>query len=76
LSIETLRVDCHGCWEKGQVYTALSRAMSLKGLEVVNLKPEYIKTDERVVRFYQEYVDKDKLRDVNQTTIPEFIEAK
>lgn len=39
-------------FEVGQVYVALSRAVSLDALEVRNFDPSKIKCDEKVKKFY------------------------
>ena len=43
-----------GCFEKGQLYVALSRVRSVEGLHVQNMKYSEIMTDSRVVKFYQD----------------------
>ncbi len=42
------------CWDAGQLYVALSRARTLEGIHLeYELKPESLKTNPRVINFYQ-----------------------
>lgn len=51
-TIQRLKVDLQGIFESGQVYTALSRAVSADTLEVLNFNPDTIKVDEESLNFY------------------------
>ena len=51
-TIPRLRIDLRRVFEVGQVYVALSRAVSLDALEVKNFDPSKIKCDEKVKKFY------------------------
>ncbi|SGZ40711.1 uncharacterized protein HGUI_02911 [Hanseniaspora guilliermondii] len=51
-TIPRLRIDLKKVFEVGQVYVALSRAVSLDALEVRNFDPSKIKCDEKVKKFY------------------------
>lgn len=53
-SIERLKVDLSKIFERGQTYVALSRACSLKYLQVVGFSPKRIICDEKVKKFYQD----------------------
>lgn len=53
LSIDLLVVDLNGVFACGQVYVALSRATSVRGLRVKNFKRHAVKTDQRVLDFYK-----------------------
>lgn len=50
-TIQRLKVDLDGCFEVGQAYTALSRAVSTNCLEIVNFKPGYVVADSPSVAF-------------------------
>lgn len=51
-TIQFLRVDLGKSFAPGQVYTALSRAVSLETLEVINFDPGLIKVDPKSLEFY------------------------
>lgn len=51
-TIPRLRIDLKKVFEVGQVYVALSRAVSLDALEVRNFDPSKIKCDQKVKKFY------------------------
>ncbi|TPX77514.1 hypothetical protein CcCBS67573_g01230 [Chytriomyces confervae] len=53
-TIEYLRVDLGKVFEKGQTYVALSRAVSLDGLQVVNFRKDKVMAHHKVIRFHQE----------------------
>ena len=57
-TIQRLRVDLADVFESGQVYVALSRAVSADNLQVIGLNPDKIKTDNDSLNFY---VDNDLL---------------
>ena len=52
MSLDNLVVDCSKIFEKGQTYVALSRATKLSGLYLCNFNPADVKTDPKVVEFY------------------------
>jgi len=51
-TIQFLRVDLGKSFAPGQIYTALSRAVSLETLEVINFDPGLIKVDPKSLEFY------------------------
>lgn len=53
-SIERLKVDLKRVTKKGQTYVALSRACSLKYLQVTGFATNKLICDEKVKKFYQE----------------------
>lgn len=57
-TIQRLRVDLADVFESGQVYVALSRAVSADNLQVIGLNPDKIRTDTDSLSFY---VDNDLL---------------
>ncbi|KAM3160668.1 ATP-dependent DNA helicase RRM3 [Lachancea thermotolerans] len=52
-TIDRLKVDLKKVFEEGQVYVALSRAVSKERLQIVNFDPRVIKANEKVKSFYQ-----------------------
>ncbi|MCE8163196.1 MAG: AAA family ATPase [Candidatus Moeniiplasma glomeromycotorum] len=52
-SIERLKIDLRRVFEKGQAYVALSRACSLKYLQVIGFSESKIICDKRIKKFYQ-----------------------
>ena len=48
LALERVKVDLSRAFARGQAYVALSRATSLKSLQVIGFKPEKVLTHERV----------------------------
>lgn len=57
-TIQRLRVYLQDVFESGQVYVALSRAVSAENLQVIGLNPDSVKTDTDSLQFY---VDNDLL---------------
>lgn len=57
-TIQRLRVDLADVFESGQVYVALSRAISADNLQVIGLNPHNVRTDTDSLNFY---VDNDLL---------------
>lgn len=53
-TIERVKVNLLKCFEKGQAYVALSRAVSKDGLEIVNFRPAGVMAHARVEAFYRE----------------------
>lgn len=51
-TLDRVKVDLAKVFEIGQVYVALSRAVSKEGLQIVNFQPWKIKTSEIVKQFY------------------------
>lgn len=52
MTLDKVKVVLTGCFEKGQVYTALSRARTLEGLEVPIFNTQSVQADARVVAFW------------------------
>ncbi|AJU20145.1 Rrm3p [Saccharomyces cerevisiae YJM1419] len=52
-TIQRLKVDLRRIFEAGQVYVALSRAVTMDTLQVLNFDPGKIRTNERVKDFYK-----------------------
>lgn len=52
-TIERVKVNLEGIFEKGQAYVAVSRATSLEGLQVVNFHPDRIMAHPRVIAWSQ-----------------------
>jgi hypothetical protein len=57
MTIEHLEVNLAGVFAPGHVYTALSRAVTLDNLRVLNFIPSTIKVHKDVVPFYQQIND-------------------
>lgn len=53
-TIQRLRVDLRNIFEAGQVYVALSRAVSKDALQVLNFNPKRIRANEKVKEFYKD----------------------
>ncbi|CCF58336.1 hypothetical protein KAFR_0E01820 [Kazachstania africana CBS 2517] len=53
-TIQRLKVDLKNIFEAGQVYVALSRAVSKDQLQVLNFNPKKITTNEKVKDFYKQ----------------------
>lgn len=51
-TIQRLKVDLKRTFEAGQVYVALSRAVSMESLQVLNFNPKKIRANEKVKEFY------------------------
>lgn len=51
-TLERVKVDLGRVFEKGQAYVALSRATSMKGLQVMRFDPKKVVAHERVRTFY------------------------
>jgi hypothetical protein len=47
-----LEIDCEGIFANSQFYVAVSRARSLEGLKIRNLKGKYIKASMDALEFY------------------------
>lgn len=52
-TIQRLKVDLRNIFEAGQVYVALSRAVSKDTLQVLNFNPKRIRADDKVKEFYR-----------------------
>lgn len=52
-TLERVKVDLGKVFEKGQAYVALSRATSMKGLQIVNFQPSKVMAHEKVRTFYE-----------------------
>ncbi|VDB84874.1 unnamed protein product [Peniophora sp. CBMAI 1063] len=52
-TLERVKVDLGRVFERGQAYVALSRATSLKGLQVLNFNPEKVLVHDKVVEWYR-----------------------
>ena len=53
-TIQRLKVDLGGVFESGQVYTALSRAVSVDNLQVVNFDALKVQADDASLKFYMD----------------------
>lgn len=53
-TIQRLKVDLRNIFEAGQVYVALSRAVSKNCLQVLNFNPNRIRANEKVKLFYKQ----------------------
>ncbi len=51
-TLDRVKVDLGKVFEKGQAYVALSRATSMKGLQVLRFDPKKVNAHERVRTFY------------------------
>jgi ATP-dependent DNA helicase PIF1 len=51
-TLERVKVDLGKVFEKGQAYVALSRATSMKGLQIVNFAASKVMAHEKVRQFY------------------------
>jgi len=51
-TIQRLKVDLKNIFEAGQVYVALSRAVSMDNLQVLNFNAKKIRSNEKVKEFY------------------------
>lgn len=51
-TLEWVKVDLAKTFEKGQAYVAISRAVSLEGLQVLNFFPARVMVHQKVVEFY------------------------
>lgn len=58
MTCDCLEVDLSGCFEDGQVYTALSRGSSLMSMRVLNFHPSLVRCDPDVVEFERELLRK------------------
>ena len=52
-TLDRVRVDLGGIFEKGQSYVALSRAKDLNRLQVLNFRAEKVLPHPRVIEFHQ-----------------------
>ncbi len=53
-TFDYVNIQAPDCWDPGQLYVALSRARSIKGIHLVNkIGEKSLKTDPRVVEFYR-----------------------
>lgn len=53
MTLDNLIVDCNRIFECGQVYVALSRITSLKGLYLKAFSPQKVRSNPEVVEFYK-----------------------
>ncbi len=61
-SLDYVVVDLNGCFAEGQAYVAVSRARTLEGLEIRGFDRSCVKTDPRVVAYFNDIVsDKEVL---------------
>ena len=58
-SIERLKIDCRSIFAKGQLYVALSRATSVKHLQVVGFRENQILCYDKVKSFYRNLREKE-----------------
>ena len=61
MTISLLEISFNGIFEYGQAYVALSRAVSLEGLSLLNFEPQRIKAHEKVVKFYDQIASKESV---------------
>src|SRR5574344_2814240 len=54
MTLDKLVVDCSRIFECGQVYVALSRIKSLKGLYLKSFNPQKVLNNEKVISFYED----------------------
>lgn len=53
-TFDAINLKAPKCWEPGQLYVALSRARSIKGIHLINaLTIQSLKTDPKVIEFYK-----------------------
>ena len=52
MTLPQLEVDLAGCFEAGQLYVALSRAVSLQQTRLLSFDPRKVRTNHRVVAFH------------------------
>lgn len=52
MTLSKVKMDISNCFANGQAYTALSRAESTEGLEIMAYQPSAIKADKEVIDFY------------------------
>lgn len=62
MSIENVEVSLNGMFERGQIYTALSRACTLQGLRITGRveTKDIFRPDQRVIKFFEEECTKTK----------------
>jgi len=53
MSLDTVEIDCEGIFADSQFYVAISRARSLEGLRIKNLKGRYIKASMVALEYYK-----------------------
>jgi len=69
-SIERLKIDCQNIFAKGQLYVALSRATSVKYLQVIGFKKNHIMfSHPKVNNFYQTLLE-------NQTSVKDIVSER
>jgi ATP-dependent DNA helicase PIF1 len=56
-TIERLKIDCRNIFSEGQLYVALSRATSVKYLQVIGFKKDQILCHSKVNNFYQSLLE-------------------
>ena len=56
-TIERLKIDCQNIFSEGQLYVALSRATSVKYLQVIGFKKDQILCHSKVNNFYQSLLE-------------------
>lgn len=53
MTLPQLEVDLATCFEAGQAYVALSRAVSMGTTRILSFNPASVKTNRQVVEFYE-----------------------
>ncbi|KAB5591226.1 DNA repair and recombination protein pif1 [Ceratobasidium theobromae] len=69
-TLDRVKVDLNGTFEKGQAYVALSRCTTLEGLQVLNYSPAYVVAHHRVIWWSQRFYDYGARPDTLEYTPP------
>ncbi|KAJ8523190.1 hypothetical protein ONZ45_g328 [Pleurotus djamor] len=75
-TIAKVRVDLGRCFEKGQCYVAVSRAVGVEGLQVVGFDPKKVGPHEKVVKWYKELKEeRGRMKSGGESVEAELIDA-